>query len=51
MEEGDVWCGAGGGWEEEVFGEVPGWALEGDDVGPDHHCVCQDLSREGDTGE
>ena len=22
--EGDVWYGAGGGWEDEVFGEVPG---------------------------
>ena len=25
VQEGDIQCGEGGGREEDVFGEVPGW--------------------------
>ena len=42
VEEGYVWCGTGGCWEEEVFGEVPGWVGEGDVVKPAHHCGRQE---------
>ena len=41
MEEVDDWFGVGGGWKEEVLGEVPEWGVQGDAVEPDHHCVHQ----------
>ena len=42
VEVRDDWYGSGDFFEEDVFGDVPGWVGEGYILEIAHYCGCQD---------